>query len=303
MTIGENGVRKELVKTLRSMKYEDLDLSFYSGSDNNGKLREGFDRYGKYKMRIGWGAGVVLTFIFAFITLDSFLPFGRGAHDYNDPAAVWLRENSSWTIPSWAIVAYFLWKANRKVEQADLNILAPAMEKNGLQVLPKGTRFPGDLGLALGSSGTFDRAAFAVMESGKTLIAFGLSYQWWDMSSKNGFAKTQILNQIAGPGPRPTHFIYVAVPELSGDLVYLNPKTSPDWNLLPPMNQKAMASLTQLASQFAVVIGAGGLGVGHAAGQTQIDTSWQSRLSVRSVFETSYKILNSQVADIVEGLL
>ena len=303
MTIGESGAREELVKTLRNMNYNNLDLSFFSGKDTNGKLREGYDRFGKYQLRVGWGVGVILSFFFAFATFDSFLPFGRGSHNYNSNEAVWLRQNSYWTIPIWAVVAYFLWKANRKVEQADLNILEPAMEKNGLKVLPKGTRLPGDLSTNLGSAGSFDRAAFAVMESGKIRIAFGLSYLWWDMSSKNSWAKTTFLLQIGGPGPRPTHFVYVAVPELSGELLYLNPNTPPDWNLLPPMNEKAKASLTQLASRYAVVIGGGGLGVGHAYGPTEVDTSWQSNQSVRSVFETSYRILNTQVADIVDGLL
>lgn len=303
MTIGESGAREELVKTLRSMNYTNLDLSFFSGKDTNGKLREGYDRFGKYQLRVGWGIGVFLSFFFAFATFESFIPLGAFSDNYNDNEPVWLRQNSYWTVPLWAVVTYFLWKANRKVEQADLDILKPAMEKNGLKVLPKGTRFPGDLSTPLGSSGTFDRAAFSVMESGKIRIAFGLSYLWWDMSSKNENAKTDFLRLIAGSSRRPTHFIYVAVPELSGELLYCNPNTPPDWNLLPPMNEKAKASLTQLAARFAVVIGGGGLGVGHAYGSTEVDISWQSNQSVRSVFETSYRILNTQVADIVEGLL
>ena len=303
MTIGESAAREELVKTLRGMNYSDLDLSFFSGKDSKGQIREGYDRYGKYKIRFGWGAGAFLSASFAFITFESFTG-GRSGRDYNSPESIWIRQNSYWTIPIWAIVTYFLWRANRKVEQADLMILAPAMEKNGLEVLPKGTRFPGDLNIPLANDGTYDKAAFAVMESDKIRIAFGLSYLWWDMSSKDTQASAAFFGLFGrGASRRPTHFVYVAVPDLSGEFVYLNPKTAPDWNLLPPMSEKAKASLTQLASGFAVVIGGGGIGVGHAAGANEVDISWQSNRSVRSVFETSYKILNTQLADIVEGLI
>jgi hypothetical protein len=304
MTLGANNSRDELVRTLRGMKYTDLDLSFYEGKDTEGNQREGYDRYGKYHLRIGWGIGVILSFLFAFITFDSFIPLGRGSDArYYDDAPVWLRQNSYWTIPIWAIATYFLWKADKKVERKDLEILAPLMKKNGLKVLPKGTRFPGDLSGAPNYIGTLEKSAFAVSGPGKTEIAFGLSHLWWDESSKREAASINSGLLINGKGRLQTLFVHVSVPQLSSEIVYLNPKNPPDWNQLPSMNQKAKEALTKLASGYAVVVGGGGLGVAQTLRKLDdIDNSWRSNASVRSVLETSYKLLSTDIANVVEGL-
>jgi hypothetical protein len=305
MTIGANSNRDELVETLRGLKFNELDLSFYEGKDADGKQREGYDRYGKYSIKIGFGIGAFLSLFVGLIIVDIFIPLG-GKYGNNlavKDTALWARENLFWLFPVWVVGTYLLWKANRTAEAKELEGLVPAMEMNGLRVLPKGTGFPGDLSWGPQARGTVDKAAFALISPKGMNISFGLSKLWWDQSSKKDAASLNRALLINWRERFTTMFVYVSVRELSGELVYLNPTSPLDWNSLPLMSQKARDALMRLTSKYAVVLGEGGIGVGRAFGQpTQINDSWTSPASVRAVLETCYQVLSQDVADVIEGI-
>jgi hypothetical protein len=303
MTIGANSDRDELVKTLRGLKFNELDLSFYEGKDADGKQREGYDRYGKYSINIGFGIGAFLSLFVGLIIVDIFIPLGKGGNLAVKDTALWARENLFWLFPVWAVGTYLLWKAYRTAEAKELERLVPAMEMNGLSVLPKGTGFPGDLSWGPQARGTVDKAAFALISPKGMNISFGMSKLWWDRSSEREAASLNRSLLILCRERFTTMFVYVSVRELSGELVYLNPNSPLDWNSLPPMSQKARDALMRLTSKYAVVLGEGCIGVGRAFGQpTQITDSWTSPASVRAVLETCYQVLSQDVADVIEGI-
>jgi hypothetical protein len=304
MNLGPNSTRDELVETLRGLKFNDLDLSFYEGKDADGKQREGYDRYGKYSIKIGFGIGAFLSLFVGLIIVGTFVPIGRYGGDLvDDDTATWVRENLFWLFPVWVVGTYLLWKAYRTAEAKELEGLVPAMEMNGLRVLPKGTGFPGDLSWGPQARGTVDKAAFALISPKGMNIAFGLSKLWWDQSSKKEAASLNRALLINWRERFKAVFAYVSVPELSGELVYMNPNSPLDWNSLPPMSQKARDALKRLTSKYAVVLGGGGIGVGRAFGQpTQINDSWTSPASVHAVLETCYQVLSQDVADVIEGI-
>ena len=302
MTIGANSNRDELVRTLRGMQFSKLNLGFLKGEDLNGKQREGYDKYGKYQIRFGWGIGAILAGLAAYAMFYAFFP--RRAYYYDDPDAVWIRENVYWLIPIWAVPAYFLWKANRKVENEESSFLSKAVAKNGLVVLPSGTHFPGDLGSTPAfnltpdyvSVGTVFDSAFALKYEDQIKVAFGLSSLWWDASSSG-------LTTNRGLNPTQSLFVWVSVPELSGECIYLNPSKSPNWSELPAMNGKARETLAKLSSRYAVVIGDGGIGVGLAKDSTNgMQTSLRADMKSPYGWSACYGLLSEEVADIIEGL-
>lgn len=301
MTIGASSDRDELVKTLRGMQFSNLNLGFLQGEDLDGTLREGHDKYGKYQIRFGWGIGAILAFITAAMAFYSFFP--RRAWYYDDPELTWIRENFYWLLPVWALPAYFLWKADRKVEDKESIFLSDAVALNGLVILPGGTNFPGDLVTPLNSlllqkhtyRGTAFGSAFALKNDNSIRVAFGLSSLWWDASSR--------VSTNRGLDPSQSLFVWVALPELSGKCVYLNPKNPPVWDALPAMNEKARASLTFLASKYAVVIGGGGIGVGLAKDSDNgATTTMRGTMKSPSGWQACYGLLSEEVADIVEGI-
>ena len=301
MTIGANSDRDELVRTLRGMQFSKLNLGFLEGEDLNGKQREGYDRFGKYDYRIGAGFVWFICFVFAVAVFMSFFP--KHTTDYDDPLAVWVRTNLFWTAPVWAVVVYFYLKSDKKEVSKNSNFLARAVAKNGLVVLPSGTRFPGDLVTNLNSLllnkytgvGTPFESAFALKYDDELKVAFGLSSLWWDGSSSVGTNR--------GLMPSESLFVYVAVPELTNDFIYLNPSQPPTWSELPAMNEKAKEVLTTLAKRYAVVIGGGCIGVGLAKDSTNgMQTSLRGDMKSTSGWQACYGLLSQEVADIIEGL-
>ena len=301
MTIGASSNRDELVKILRGMQFSNLNLGFLQGEDLDGTLREGHDKYGKYQIRFGWGIGAILVFITAAMAFYSFFP--RRAWYYDDPELTWIRENFYWLLPVWAVPTYFLWKANRKVEDKESSFLSDALSLNGLVVLPSGTNFPGDRVTPLNSlllnkytsRGTEFESAFALKYDRDIKVAFGLSSLWWDASSK--------VSTNRGLDPSQSLFVWVSLPELSNKFVYLNPKNPPVWDALPSMSDKARASLTFLASRYAVVIGGGGIGVGLAKDSDNgTTTTMRGTMTSPSGWQACYGLLSVEVADVVEGL-
>lgn len=302
MTIGANSNRDELVRALRGMQFSKLNLGFLKGEDLDGKQREGYDKYGKFQIRFGWGIGAILTGLAAYAMFYAFFP-RRRYFNYDDPDFVWIRENFYWLLPIWAVPAYFLWKANRKVENKESSFLADAVAKNGLVVLPGGTNFAGDLVNPVNSlllniytrRGTEVDSAFALKYDNQIRVAFGLSSLWWDESARVSINR--------GRHPSQSLFVYVALPELTNDFVYLNPKNPPVWDQLPEMNDKARASLTFLASKYAVVIGGGGIGVGLVKDSINSPTTtMRGVMTSPSGWQACYGLLSTEVADIVEGL-
>jgi hypothetical protein len=303
MTIGASSNRDELVKTLRGMQFSKLDLDFLKGEDSGGKQKDGYDRYGKFKIRLGWGTGVILLAIFAIATLRSFFPSSGYSFDPADDPAPWLRDNLYWTLPIWLIAAYFLWRSNRKVVDESVDFLSKGVEKIGLVVLPGGTKFPGDrvnslnslrLNIYTGMGTAFD-SAFALKYDNHIRVAFGLSSLWWDASSSVATNRGINVSQSL--------FVWVALPDLANDFVYLNPKNPPLWDALPAMNEKARASLTFLASKYAVVIGGGGIGVGLAKDSINGPTStMRGNMTSPAGWQACYGLLSQEVADVVEGL-
>lgn len=302
MTIGANSDRDELVRTLRGMQFSKLDLGFLSGKDLDDKPKEGYDRYGKFKIRFGWGIGSILLAIFAFATLRSFLPPGYRFDPRDDPAP-WLRDNFYWTLPVWLVAAYFLWKSNRKVEDESHDFQSKSVAKNGLVVLPGGTMFPGDMVNFRNSfllnkytgMGTAFESAFALKYDDEIKVAFGLSSLWWDASSR--------VTTNRGLNPSQSLFVYVAVPQLTNDFVYLNPSEPPIWSELPAMTDKAADVLIKLAKRYAVVIGGGGIGVGLAKDSINgMQTSLRGDMKTTSGWNVCYGLLSEEVADIIEGL-
>ena len=301
MTIGASSNRDELVKTLRGMQFSNLNLGFLQGEDLDGTLREGHDKYGKYKVRFGWGIGAILASIAILVFYRSFFP--KYPDDYDDPTSTWVRENFYWLLPIWAVVSYFLWKADRKVEDKESSFLSDALALNGLVVLPSGTNFPGDRVTPLNSlllnkytsRGTEFESAFALKYDNNIKVAFGLSSLWWDASAR--------VSTNRGLDPSQSLFVWVALPELSDKFVYLNPKNPPVWDALPAMNEKARASLSFLASKYAVVIGGGGIGVGLAKDSDNgATTTMRGTMKSTSGWQACYGLLSDEVADIVEGL-
>jgi hypothetical protein len=301
MTIGANSNRDELVRILRGMQFSKLNLGFLKGEDLDGKQREGYDKYGKFQIRFGWGIGAILTGLAAYAMFYAFFP--KRYYSYDDPDFVWIRENFYWLLPIWAVPAYFLWKANRKVEDKESSFLSKAVAMNGLVVLPGGTRFPGDLVNNLNSLlmnkytsvGTTFESAFALKYDNQIRVAFGLSSLWWDASSSVGTNR--------GLMPSESLFVYVAVPELTNDFIYVNPSQPPTWSELPAMNEKAKQVLTTLAKRYAVVIGGGGIGVGLAKDSINgMQTSLRGDMKSPSGWSVCYGLLSEEVADIIEGL-
>lgn len=281
MTIGASSNRDELVKTLRGMQFSDLNLAFLSGQGLDGKQRPGYDRFGRYSPRVG--AGIIFFACFGF--------------------AVAVFGNLVWTAPIWAVIVYFLMKSNNKEDSEDLKFLEGPLAENGLVVLPGGTNFPGDLVTTLNSlllnvntvRGTEVGSAFALKYENQIRVAFGLSSLWWDASAR--------VSTNRGRHPSQSLFVYVALPELTNDFVYMNPKNPPVWDQLPEMNDKARASLTLLASKYAVVIGGGGIGVGLAKDSINSPTTtMRGVMTSPSGWQACYGLLSAEVADIVEGL-
>lgn len=301
MTIGANADRDELVRTLRGMQFNKLDLGFLNGKDLEGNQREGHDKYGKFQMRFGWGIGAILSILAALVFFQSFFP--RRAYDYDDPELVWIRENFYWLFPVWAVPSYFLWKANRKVEEKESSFLSEAVAKNGLVVLPGGTRFPGDLVTTRNSillnrytsPGTVFESAFALKYEKQITVTFGLASIWWDSSSR--------VSTNRGLNPSQSLFVYVSVPELTNEFVYVNPSEPPVWSELPPMSEKAQGVIAKLAKRYAVVIGGGGIGVGLAKDSINgPTTSMRGDMRSSSGWNVCYGLLSEEVADIIEGL-
>ena len=282
MTIGANSDRDELVKTLRGMKFSDLNLGFLSGQDLDGKQRPGYDRFGRYSLRVG--AGIIFFACFGF--------------------AVSVFGDLVWTAPIWAVILYFLLKSNSKEDSEDLKFLEDPVGENGLVVLPGGTNFPGDLVTPLNSlllnvntvRGTEVGSAFALKYENQIRVAFGLSSLWWDASAR--------VSTNRGRHPSQSLFVYVALPELANNFVYMNPKNPPVWDQLPAMNDKARASLTFLASKYAVVIGGGGIGVGLAKDSVNSPTTtMRGVMTSPSGWQACYGLLSDEVADVVEGIV
>lgn len=301
MTIGANSNRDELVRTLRGMQFSKLNLGFLKGEDLDGKQREGYDKYGKFQIRFGWGIGAILAGLAAYAMFYAFFP--KHYYSYDDPDFVWIRENFYWLLLVWSVPAYFLWKANRKVEDKESSFLSKAVAMNGLVVLPGGTRFPGDLVNNLNSLlmnkytsvGTTFESAFALKYDNQIRVAFGLSSLWWDASSSVGTNR--------GLMPSESLFVYVAVPELTNDFIYVNPSQPPTWSELPAMNEKAKQVLTTLAKRYAVVIGGGGIGVGLAKDSINgMQTSLRGDMKSPSGWSVCYGLLSEEVADFIEGL-
>jgi hypothetical protein len=283
------------------MQFSKLNLGFLKGEDLDGKQREGYDKYGKFQIRFGWGIGAILAGLAAYAMFYAFFP--RRAYYYDDPDFVWIRENFYWLLPIWSVPAFFLWKASRKVEDEESSFLSKAVAMNGLVVLPSGTRFPGDLVNNLNSLlmnqhtsvGTTFESAFALKYDNQIRVAFGLSSLWWDASSSVGTNR--------GLMPSESLFVYVAVPELTSDFMYVNPSQPPTWSELPAMNEKAKEALTNLAKRYAVVIGGGGIGVGLAKDSTNgMQTSLRGDMKSPSGWSACYGLLSEEVADIIEGL-
>jgi hypothetical protein len=302
MTIGANSDRVELVKTLREMQFSDLNLGFLSGQDIGGKQRPGYDRFGKYSLRLGAGMVWFACSGFAVLMFQSFFP--RSTSNYDDPLYAWMRGNLMWTAPIWAVTIFFLMKKGKKEGTKESAFLASSVAENGLVVLPGGTNFPGDLVTPLNSlllneytlRGTTFESAFALKYESQIRVAFGLSSLWWDASSR--------VSTNRGLNPSQSLFVYVALPELTNDFVYMNPNTPPVWDQLPAMTDRARTSLTLLASKYAVVIGGGGIGVGLAKdSMNALTTTMRGVMTSPSGWQACYGLLSGEVADLVEGLL
>ncbi len=293
MTIGASDSRDELVRRLRAMRFDDLDISFLNGKPKSGEERQGYDRFGKYSVRFGWGLGALVSLGFALLVFQAFL---NRYGDYSDPGRVWIRSNLWWMAPIWAVPTYFLYKSNRRSEGKESEYLAQALDNNGLVALPNNTKFGGDLNATVNQIGTAFNAAFALKYQDTPQVAFGLSRHWWD-SSSNGVTINRGLN------PSYSLFVYVAIPELTNEFIYLNPTHPPVFDQLPAMNEKAKLALSKLASRYAVIIGGGQIGVGQAKGSMNgVDTSLNGTMGAPSGWRVCYHLLSNEVADIVEGL-
>ena len=294
MTIGPRKSRDELIQKLRAMRFDELDLSFLTGKPKSGEEREGFDRFGKYQFRFGWGIGAFLSVGYLFLVFNAFFP--RLANYYSDADSVWIRSNAWWMTPIWAIPTYFLYKANKRSEGRESNYLRQSLENNGLVALPGNTKFPGDLNPSFNRIGTASAAAFALKYDKDPQVAFGLSTLWWD-STSNGMTTNRGLN------PNQSLFVYVALPELENAVSYMNPTNPPVFENLPSMNEKAREALSKLASRYAVMIGGGGIGVSQAKGSMNgVHTSLNGTMRAPSGWRVCYDLLSTEVADIIEGL-
>jgi hypothetical protein len=295
MTIGANSDRDELVKTLRGMQFSKLDLSFITGETPGEETKKGYDRHGKYGVRVWRGIGVAFVSLVPVLVLASFAQ--ENPQDFDDPVFTWIRSNVGLMFLIWSIVSVFLWISGRKIYRAKLKRLEEACEKNGLELLPLNYKIPGGL-VNTKNRGPIYRASFALKYEQEPKVAFGLTHQWWDSSSKplieNGW--NQFLHL----------FVYVSLPELNSPTIYLNPKTPPVWSELPPMSEKAKAVLTDLSARYAVVIGGGFIGIGYARGTsnsfgTSLD-ALEGRMDIPIQWKVCYGLLSTEVADIVEGL-
>jgi len=145
------------------------------------------------------------------------------------------------------------------------------------------------------SVGTTFESAFALKYDNQIRVAFGLSSLWWDASSSVGTNRGLI--------PSESLFVYVAVPELTNEFIYVNPSQPPTWIELPAMNEKAKQVLSTLAKRYAVVIGGGGIGVGLAKDSTNgMQSSLRGDMKSPSGWGVCYGLLSEEVADIIEGL-
>jgi hypothetical protein len=295
MTIGARSNRDELVKTLRGMQFSKLDLSFITGEYPGQETMKGYDRHGKYGVRVWRGIGLAFVSLVPVLVLAS---FGQdNPQDFDDPVLTWIRANVGWIFLTWSIVSVVLWISGRKIYRAKVKRLEEACEKNGLALLPFNYKIPGGL-VNPKNRGPIYRASFTLKYELEPKVAFGLTHQWWDSSSKplieNGW--NQFLHL----------FVYVSLPELDSPTIYLNPKTPPVWSELPPMSDEAKAVVTNLASRYSVVIGGGFLGIGYARGTsnsfgTSLD-ALEGTMNIPIQWKVCYGLLSTEVADIIEGL-
>lgn len=292
MTSGDSQKRASLVKVLRGLSYSKLDLSFLIG---DGSPDSGYDRYGKYKVRFGWGIAFGLTFLTALWVYMSFFP--KRTTDFNDPELVWTRANSYWLVPLVLLSWFFVNKSDRKNDESETDKMSKAIAKSGLIVLPDVSQFPGATEFSTLVNGTVHGRAYGVMSDGQLQVAFGETFQRWDAITKPMFTLHGEM------GPFPSLFMFVAVPGLQTHAVNLTPKNQIDWDLLPQLSQKGRAALSRLASRYAVVVGAGGIVVGLAE---ETNNSFQSSLTGTMSTPTGWKIcldiISGELADIIEGL-
>ena len=194
-------------------------------------------------------------------------------------------------------------KSDKKEVSENSSFLARAVAKNGLVVLPSGTRFPSDLVTNLNSLllykytgvGTPFESAFALKYDDEIKVAFGLSSLWWDASAFVGTNR--------GLMPSESLFVCVAVPHPANDFIYLNPSEPPIWSDLSAMTDKAKDVLIKLAKRYAVVIGGGGIGVLLAKDSINgIQTSLRGDMKSSSGWNVCYGLMSEEIADIFEGL-
>jgi hypothetical protein len=291
MTTGESN-KAVLVKKMRGLSYSKLDKSFLVGE---GQTKPGYDRYGKYRIRFGWGIALGLTGITSLWIYRAFFP--KYSDDFYDPGAVWTRSNAFWLVPlvllSWLLVR----KWDEKDTEEELDKLEPAIAKSGLAILNEGAVFSGATVYSTIPDGLVGGSSFGVFSKDEVQIAFGETFQRWDKNVK------QMTTLHGGAGPFPSLFMYVAMPWLETPVVHLYPKSPIDWQSLPSMNQKAKDALSRLASRYLVVIGGGGLIVALAENTTNsFETSLTGTMNTPTGWKICLDIISGQLADIVEGL-
>ena len=291
MAAGDNQ-QKQLVQLLRALDFNKLDLSYMSPEVAPGKYEEGYDRYGKYKVRWGWGTAWVLTALAALVIFQAFFP--RDAYDYLDPELVWIRSNSYWIIPVVLVSAFFVRKADKKVERAETKKLLKALEVSGLEIVADpqktitGAEYPELMATYQGT--------FKVKNDSNLKVIFGTTRSWWDPLSKPITTGRAAL-------PIGTLFIYVAIDSLCGDSVFASPFRKPNWDTMPPLTDKAKQALSRLASKYLVRLGEGGLLIAYARDANNgLTSSLENTTLQKRSWQILYTLMSSEVADIVEGL-
>ncbi|NBW73959.1 MAG: hypothetical protein EBR26_06135 [Microbacteriaceae bacterium] len=291
MQTGESD-QAALVKTMRRLSYSKLDKSFLLGEGSN---KPGYDRYGKYKIRFGWGIALGLTAITSIWIYRSFFP--KHADDFYDPELVWTRSNSYWLVPlvllSWLLVK----KWDDKDVEEDFGNIEKSITKSGINILSEDTVFSGATVFSTIPDWVVPGRSFGVFAKGQIQVAFGETFQRWDQTVK------PMTTLHGAAGPFPSLFMYVAMTWLETPVVHLYPKTPIDWDSLPSMNQKAKDALSRLASRYLVVLGGGGLVIGLAEeSNNSFETSLTGTMNTPTGWRICLDIISGQLADIVEGL-
>ena len=282
MLSGETPNREALVAAMRAFKYEALDLSLLPDEDDLiGKKRDPkfyAPLWIKGLTGLGWGVG----------WLGWLLLFGMRFPRSGEPEP-WVAQNFWYCFGALFILSGLTSWGTSVLGGYTEKRWAALFRANNLRSISPGEKLPG----AVSNGGGVVRGAR--LPEPAQAVTFGTYDGWFDPD-----------HEYFRPGDASQTyqlFIDVYVPELKFEPVYVMPKRPADFTLLPQMNDKAKAALLDLSSRYAVVIGRSGITVSVAGGMhNPYSSSLMGSIEHASRWALCTKIINKQLADIVEGI-